>query len=92
MEKRIKFIIIGFIIILGVSFFINLQTYTSKETVVRERDAFKKENASLNTKVDELKNSLRDNENRLVALNKELDKAAQEKEDIQKLISHKYRK
>lgn len=84
MEKRIKFIIIGFIIILGVSFFINLQTYTAKQTVVRERDAFKQENAALNTKIDELKNSLRDNENRLTTLNKELDRAAQEKDQIQK--------
>lgn len=84
MEKKIKFIIIGFIIILGISLLINLQIYSSKIMVVKERDDLKKENTSLNSKIDELKDSLRNNEDKISSLNKELDSAMQEKEGLQK--------
>lgn len=84
MEKRIKFIIIGFIIILGISFWVNLQIYSSKQMLLKERDELKKENALLGSKLNELNTSLRNNENRLVSLNSELDKVLQEKDEIQK--------
>lgn len=84
MEKRIKFIVIGLAGILLISLLINLQTYGSRHAILKEKDDLQKENAALNRKVNSLESSLRDNENRIASLNMQLDKASQEKEEIQR--------
>lgn len=84
MEQKIKFIIVGLIAILAISLIINLQIYSAKHRIEQERNSLKKENTSLLAKIEE---SLRDNrrmQDRVNALSRDLDKASQEKEEVQK--------
>ncbi len=54
MEKKIKVVIIGLVVLLGVSLFITLQIYNSKTILEREIGDLKKEMMSLTYKINDL--------------------------------------
>jgi len=53
MVDKTKFIIIGLIGFIVISLFITLQTFNAKQSVEREKDMLKRENASLAMKANE---------------------------------------
>ena len=83
MEKNAKFIIIGLIGLSVICLFLFLSALNSKQQVARERDDLKTENTSLNAKIDKLQAIFKTYENKIASLNKDLEQAAQEKNDIQ---------
>jgi len=84
MEQKIKFILVGLIGISVIFIFLFLQTLSSKQTVIRQRDDLAQQNESLNNKVQKLQTGLRDYENKIDSLNKDLSRVTEEKSDIQK--------
>ena len=83
MEKNAKFIIIGLIGLSVICLFLFFSALNSKQQVARERDDLKTENTSLNAKIDKLQAIFKTYENKISSLNKDLEQAAQEKNDIQ---------
>lgn len=86
MEQKIKFIIIGLIAVLTVSLIFNVVTFSTKQTIVRQRDRLKEENASLAKKVEE---TLQENNNlqqKITLLNQDLDNLSREKEGFLKKL------
>ncbi|MFH1269751.1 MAG: hypothetical protein ABIH75_01655 [Candidatus Omnitrophota bacterium] len=85
MEKKLKLIIIiGLAVILAVSIFIILQTYSAKKALEQERDGLRSENTVLSRKIDEIAAERKQLEGKANALSNDLTKAYQEKDDIQK--------
>jgi chromosome segregation ATPase len=83
-EKKIKFILIGLIGILAISFFINLQTLSLKQKTERERDDLRKENALLAKKAEESLQEQRNLEDKVSSLNADLGRASSDREEIQR--------
>ena len=86
MEAKAKFIIFGLIGLSIVGFVLFIQTLNSKQLILRERDELKKDNTVLNGKIDNLENSLRDYENKIGLLNKELDRSSREKQEVERKL------
>ena len=84
MEQKTKAILIGLVGLSVVSFFLFLQALSSKQPLMRENQDLKNENTALNTRIGQLENNLRDNANKLNALNSDLDKVSKEKQEIEK--------
>ncbi len=85
MQDKIKLIIIVVLMVmLAISAFIGVQTYTSKKAVELERNTLKDENSVLAKKIDEISKERRSLQEKVSALTNELGKASQEKEDIQR--------
>jgi chromosome segregation ATPase len=84
MEQKTKFILTGLAGLSVISFFLFLQTLNSKQPLMRENQDLKNENTTLNTKIAQLENNLRDNANKLNALNSELDRVSKEKQELEK--------
>ncbi len=84
MENKIKFILFGLIAILAVSLFIALQNYSAREALQKEKDRLTQENTLLTSKAGKLENALRDTENKMSSLNKELDRVSQEKNEVER--------
>jgi len=84
MENKTKFITIGLIVGLVACFFLFIQTLSSKQLILRERDDLKKENITLNSKLDKLEKGIREYENKTGLLNKELDKVSREKQEVER--------
>lgn len=83
MEQKTRFIILGLAAILVISLFINLQTYSSKQAIEREKDVLKKENTDLSKRIEE---SFQDNQrlkDKLSSLNRDLEKVSKEREEMQ---------
>jgi predicted nuclease with TOPRIM domain len=87
MEKKAKLILIGLLAILGVSLFINLQTNSAKQLVMRQRDELKEENAGLKAQIDEANSAIRRLQEKISSLNKNIESVGKEKEDIQKRLN-----
>lgn len=83
MEQKVKIILIALIAILALSFFLNFQTYISKEAITRERDSLKSDNESLVKKANDALQQSRELQNRISALTASLDKLTKEKTEIQ---------
>lgn len=83
MENKLKFIVVGLVVILAISLFVAFQNYSAKEMLQREKDKLSEENALLNSKINKLEGVLRDSEGKIKALNTELDKISQEKKEIE---------
>ena len=83
MEQKIKFIIIGVGAVLAISIFINLQTYTAKRIIQRERDSLKTENVTLTKKIEEDARYTQGLLEKINGLNSDLEKIIKEKEEIQ---------
>jgi len=84
MERKVKIIIIVLIAILGISLFLNLSIYSAKQTVERDRNRLDNENAALRKDVNDKTQNIRRLEEKVVALNQDLDKADKAREEIQK--------
>ncbi len=84
MEQKSKFIVLGLAGLSVIFIFLYIQTLNSKQLVLRERDDLKKENTTLNNKLDKLEDNIRGYENKIGLLNKDLDKVSREKQEIEK--------
>jgi len=84
MEQKVKFIIIGLIGVTVISVFLFINSLGAKQSLVRERDELKAENASLTVKLDKLTASMRGFESRISSLTADLEKVSQEKADLDK--------
>jgi len=84
MEQKIKLILVGLIGISAIFIFLFLNTLSSKQTVIRQRDDLAQQNDSLNNKIQKLQMGLRDYENKIDSLNKDLSRVTKEKEDLDK--------
>jgi len=84
MENKAKFFIIGLVGALAACLFLFIQTLSSKQIILRERDDLKEKNASLNSQAAKLEGSLRDYENKIGSLNRDLDKLSREKQDFER--------
>ncbi len=84
MENKIRFILFGLIAILAISLFIAFQNYSAREALQKEKDRLTQENTLLTSKAGKLENALRDTENKMSSLNKELDRISQEKNEIER--------
>lgn len=83
MERKTQFIILGLAAILVISLFINLQSYSSKQAIEREKGVLKKENTDLSQRIEE---SFQDNQrlkDKLSSLNRDLEKVSKEREEMQ---------
>lgn len=84
MEQKTKFIIIGLIAITALSVIFLIGSLGSKQALERERDDLKKENIALNSQLDKFQGNLRGYENKIGALNKQLEDLGREKDDLNK--------
>jgi len=74
----------GLAVMLAVSIFSGLQTYSSKKAMELERNSLRNENEALAGKVEEIAKERRQLQEKVSALGNDLDKASGEKQDIQK--------
>jgi len=74
----------GLAVMLAVSIFSGLQTYSSKKAMELERNGLRNENQALASKVEEIAKERRQLQEKVSALSSDLDKASQDKQDIQK--------
>jgi len=84
MVDKTKFIIIGLIGFIVISLFITLQAFNAKQSVEREKDILKRENASLAMKANETMQENQRIKEKFNLLNQELDRLSQEREELQK--------
>lgn len=83
MEQKAKFIIVGLIGVVLVSVFLLLQSLSSKQQVIKERDGLRSENASLASRAEKLASGLRDAENKMASLREELGALTAERDQLQ---------
>lgn len=83
-KEKIKFIVIGLAGILAVSILINLQSHIAKKAIERERNSLKSENVILSQKIEEYLKERKQLQERVGALNNDLEKISQEKETLSK--------
>ncbi len=84
MGDKIKFILIGLVGLLLISFFITFQVFNAKQTIGRERDSLKRENESLAAKINA---GLQDNrrlQEKFNNLNKDVERSAQDRSELEK--------
>jgi len=84
MEQKAKFFIIGLAVLLVISLFISYQNYSTKEALRRERDGLFEKNTSLGSQIGRLESSLRESENKISALNRQLDEVSRQKEEFER--------
>jgi len=84
MEQKVKFIIVGLGGFALLCLFLFVQTLSSKEALLRERDDLKKENTSLTSKLDKLQEDLTDNQYKINSLQGQVSQLTDERDDLQK--------
>jgi predicted nuclease with TOPRIM domain len=84
MGQKIKFIILGLAGLLLIFIFLYIQSISSRQPILRERDDLKKENISLNSKLNKLQSDIRDYENKSGLLKKDLEKLSREKQEAER--------
>ncbi|MDD5477833.1 MAG: hypothetical protein PHG87_06535 [Candidatus Omnitrophica bacterium] len=84
MEQKTKFIIVGLIGFSVVCLFLFMQATNQQQTLLRESNDLKSENATLLSKVNRLENDLRGNQSKIDSLKGERDKWAEELNNLQK--------
>lgn len=82
MENKIKFILIGLVVLLCVFLFIILQLNTAKQTVERQRDDLAREADSLTKQNESISREIKRLQDERGLFQRQLDKISQEKEDI----------
>jgi hypothetical protein len=86
MDKKIKFIIIGLGGVLFIIIFMYLQALMAKQALERQKTKLIAENTSLAQKAEESLRNVKRLDERLGAVNRDLEKALQEKEEFQKKV------
>ncbi|MDD5596224.1 MAG: hypothetical protein PHY94_08310 [Candidatus Omnitrophica bacterium] len=84
MEQKIKFIIIGLIAVLVVSFALNIFTIISKEEILRTKNTLQEDKSSLIKEIETSKQKVGQLQKQLTELNQGVEKLSKEKEEIQK--------
>ncbi|MDD2752011.1 MAG: hypothetical protein PHN59_02660 [Candidatus Omnitrophica bacterium] len=84
MEQKIKFIIIGLIAVLVVSFALNIFTIISKEEILRTKNTLQEDKSSLIKEIETSKQKVGQLQKQLAELNQGVEKLSKEKEEIQK--------
>jgi len=84
MEKKIKLILVGLMGVSVIFIFLFLQAQSVKQTVIRERDDLAQQNATLNGKLAKIQNGMRDYENKIDSLNKDLVRVTKDKLEVEK--------
>ncbi|MDD5595294.1 MAG: hypothetical protein PHY94_03505 [Candidatus Omnitrophica bacterium] len=84
MEQKIKFIIIGLILVLIVSFALNILTITSKQEILRAKTSLEDEKSSLTKEVEANKQKFAQYQKQLTSLNQGVEQLSKDKEEIQK--------
>lgn len=83
MEDKTKFIIMALLGIILVIGFLCLQIYGSKQALMSERDALKQDKISLSKRIEDVLKDSKDLQDRVGALNADLDRVSKEKSEIQ---------
>jgi len=83
MDKKIKLILIGLAGALVLSCMFIFYVLSAKEMVSRERDDLKKENISLGDKVEKLASEIRNSQNTISSMKRDLERLNQEKKDFE---------
>ncbi len=84
LEEKIKFIIIGLGATLVITIFMFLLTAGAKKAIERERNELKNTNEVLTQKIEESLKERKQLQEKINALNSDLDRISQEKEELQK--------
>ena len=85
MREKIRLIIIMVLaVMLAVSIFTGLKTYSAKKAIELERNALSNENEMLGRKIEENARERRQLQEKVNALSNDLDKVSQERQDIQR--------
>ena len=87
MEQKAKFIIVGLIGVSVICLFLFLSTFNSRQQAIHERDDLKTENTSLGAKIDKLQSNIKDYQDKISSLNKDLEQASQERNDFNEKIA-----
>ncbi len=83
MEQKTKFIIIGLAGVAVIFIFLSLFAFSQQQSLVRESNDLKSENATLLSKVSQLENDLRANQGKIDSIKVERDKAVGDLKDLQ---------
>lgn len=84
MEQKAKFIIVGLAVFSIACLFLFAQATNQKQTLLRESNDLKSENAALLSKVNRLENDLRENQSKLDSLKGQRDKWSEELGNLEK--------
>lgn len=84
MEQKTKFIILGLVGILIISFVMSFGLYGAKQAAERERDGLKEENATLQQNLSAVTKESQQLKNKLGELSRDLDRISKERQDVQR--------
>lgn len=84
MEQRTKFIIIGLAGLALAFVILYMGAVNSKQSLARERDDLKKENAGLSGQLNKFQDNIRGYENKIVSLDKQLEDISRDRDDLQR--------
>jgi len=84
MDNKLKFIVVGLVVMLAASLFVAFQNFSEKEKLEIEKDRLKDENAQLLEKINKVENALSGKEGKIKALNAEIGRITQEKKEIER--------
>lgn len=84
MEKKIKLVIIGLAGILLISLFINFQLSSGRSSAAREMEELRRENNALIQKIEASLGDSQRLQSRVSSLSADLDKATQDKDDLER--------
>lgn len=87
MEQKVKILLIGLLVLLGLFAFLFLQTSGQKQVVMRENEDLRRENTSLDGKIKRMEVDLREYEGKIASLNRELDKTSKDNQDLTKKLA-----
>lgn len=82
MEGKTKFIIIGILIVLIISLFINFQIYSLKNVLEREKNNLRDENVSLTKNIEAIRSEKKQLEEKVDLLNSDLSNISKQKEEV----------
>jgi predicted nucleic acid-binding Zn-ribbon protein len=85
-EQKVKIVIIALIVLLGLSFLLYMQANTGKQRAEKEREALRAENEGLNKQLADAGLQNQQLQNRLNALNADVDQLSKVKEDLEKRL------
>ncbi|MEK6728026.1 MAG: hypothetical protein AABY28_05090 [Candidatus Omnitrophota bacterium] len=84
MEQRTKFIIIGLAGLALAFVVLYMGAVNSKQSLARERDDLKKENAGLSGQLSKFQDNIRGYENKIASLDKQLEDISRDRDDLQR--------
>ncbi|MGE5197239.1 MAG: hypothetical protein ACM3IL_01895, partial [Deltaproteobacteria bacterium] len=86
MEQKLKIVAMALLALLFISFFLYFQTGNAKRMVEKERDSLRIDNDSLNKKLGDVMQEGKKMQDKIAALNSDLDRVSKERTEIQKKL------